>query len=522
MGSTRQPRADVQIGGRMAGLTPAFVARGVTKTYPGVQALRGIDLEGYPGEVLAICGANGAGKSTFVRLLAGQETPTSGEILMGGHDLPIRDPADAERAGVLLMHQEPLIIDDFTVGENVWLYTLRAGRDVRPWSRMRATSDDETRAALARIGLSVMSPNRLARGLAPGQRQMLALSRAVVTPHRILILDETTASTTEAYFESVREMVAEEKRAGTAVVFVSHRMQEVFSLADRIAVFRNGSLVDVLNATSTDEDEITRLMIGEAIKALHRPPGHNRHDGEAFLHVYDVASGSASDISFNVRRGEIVGIYGLVGSGRSSVARAITGQQPMRRGSVTVDGRTVRLHSPGAALRHGLAYVTEDRRKEGFVRDFSNRENLSLVTLPRLARAGVVDARREQGRTHELIKRFQVKGDVDTMTSTLSGGNQQKVSIAKWLEADPDVVVLDEPTKGIDVGARAAVYEIIYDLARRGKSIVIVSSEAEEILLLSHRVLVMRNGRIVGAYDAESSTTEDLIKDALGGEVQRV
>jgi len=166
--------------------------------------------------------------------------------------------------------------------------------------------------------------------------------------------------------------------------------------------------------------------------------------------------------------------------------------------------------------------VTEDRRKEGFVRDFSNRENLSLVTLPRLARAGVVDARREQGRTHELIKRFQVKGDVDTMTSTLSGGNQQKVSIAKWLEADPDVVVLDEPTKGIDVGARAAIYELIYDLARRGKSIVIVSSEAEEILLLSHRVLVMRNGRIVGAYDAESSTTEDLIKDALGGEVQRV
>ncbi len=223
-----------------------------------------------------------------------------------------------------------------------------------------------------------------------------------------------------------------------------------------------------------------------------------------------------------MRRGEIVGIYGLVGSGRSSVARAITGQQPMRRGSVTVDGRTVRLYSPGAALRHGLAYVTEDRRKEGFVRDFSNRENLSLVTLPRLAQAGVVDARREQERTHELIKRFQVKGDVDTMTSTLSGGNQQKVSIAKWLEADPAVVVLDEPTKGIDVGARAAIYELIYDLARRGKSIVIVSSEAEEILLLSHRVLVMRNGRIVGAYDAESSTTEDLIKDALGGEVQRV
>ncbi len=320
MGSTHQPRADVQSAGRMSELTPAFVARGVTKTYPGVQALRGIDLEGYPGEVLAICGANGAGKSTFVRLLAGQETPTSGEIHMDGHDLPIRDPADAERAGVLLMHQEPLIIDDFTVGENVWLYALRSGRDVRPWSRVRTTSDDETRAALAHIGLGAVSPNHLARGLAPGQRQMLALSRAVVTPHRILILDETTASTTEAYFESVREMVAAEKRAGTAVVFVSHRMQEVFSLADRIAVFRNGSLVDVLNATTTNEDEITKLMIGEAIKALHRPPPTTS------------ATGRPSSTSTTSRAARPPASLSVCGAGKSSASTgwSAAGARPWR------------------------------------------------------------------------------------------------------------------------------------------------------------------------------------------------
>ncbi|MCW2898452.1 MAG: putative sugar transporter ATP-binding protein [Streptosporangiaceae bacterium] len=519
MGTVPPSPADAPAPGPAA-REPAFVARGVTKTYPGVQALRGVDLEGYPGEVLAICGANGAGKSTFARLLAGQEAPSAGEIQVTGHGRPIRDPADAERAGVLLMHQEPLVIDHFTVGENVWLHKLRGGRDVRPWSRSRATTDGETRNALAHVGLGSVPPDQPAGGLAPGQRQMLALSRAVVTEHRILILDETTASTTEAYFESVRDMVAEEKRAGTAVVFVSHRMQEVFSLADRIAVFRNGSLVDVLDAKTTDEDEITTLMIGNAVKALRHPPELERADEEPLLRVRDLASGSASGISFDVRRGEILGIYGLVGSGRSSVARAITGQQPMREGAVTAGGRPVRLNSPGAALRHGLAYVTEDRRKEGFVRDFTNEENLSLVTLPRLARAGIISRRRERTRTRDLITKFQVKGGADTMTSTLSGGNQQKVCIAKWLEADPDIVVLDEPTKGIDIGARANIYEIVYDLARQGKSVVVVSSEAEEILLLSHRVLVMRDGAATGEFDAAESTTEDLIRAALGGEVR--
>jgi ABC-type sugar transport system ATPase subunit len=519
MATARKPRPDDRPASDESVREPAFVARGVVKTYPGVQALRDVHLEGYAGEVLAICGANGAGKSTFARLLAGQEPPTAGDIRVAGHDEPIRDPATAERAGVLLMHQEPLVIDDFTVGQNVWLYGLRAGRDVRAWSRPRTTTDAQTRAALEHVGLGEVSPSRLARELAPGQRQMLALSRAVVTPHRILILDETTASTTEAYFEEVVHMVAEEKRAGTAVVFVSHRMQEVFALSDRIAVFRNGELVDVLDATSTDEDEITRLMIGDAVKALHRPPARESVDEAPVLQVADLSSGSAAEISFGVRGGEIVGIYGLVGSGRSSVARAITGQQPRSGGTVTIAGRDVRSDSPGAALRHGLAYVTEDRRKEGFVRDFANRENLSLVTLPRISRGGLINRRREQERGRDLIERFQVKGDLNTMTASLSGGNQQKVSIAKWLEADPDVVVLDEPTKGIDVGARANIYELIYDLARRGKSVVVVSSEAEEILLLSHRVLVMRNGRVVGEYDAETATTEDLIRDALGGEV---
>lgn len=499
---------------------PVFVAQGVTRSYPGVTALAGVDLSGYPGEVLAICGANGAGKSTFARLLAGQEPASSGEIRVAGRQQPIANPADAERAGILLMHQEPLIIDDFTVGENVWLYRLRSGKDIRPWSTRRTSIDDETAQALAKVGLEQLSPRQRAGDLGPGQRQMLALSRAGVTDHKLMILDETTASTTEAYFENVMRMVAAEKKAGTCVVFVSHRMEEVFAIADRIAVLRNGSLVGVLDAQSTNAAELTALMIGTAVKANNRPPARRRTDSaaEAGLEVTNLASGSATDIAFQVGPGEILGIYGLVGSGRSSVARAITGQQAMRAGRVTLHGRPTRSKGPRAALRDGLAYVTEDRRKEGFVRDFDNRENLSLVTLSALSKGGVVNLRRERDRASDLITQFQVKGGAATFTSTLSGGNQQKVCIAKWLAADPDVVVLDEPTKGIDVGARANIYQLIYNLAERGKSVVVVSSEAEEILLLTHRVIVLRNGRDVGEFDSSTASTEDLIKAALGSE----
>ncbi len=499
---------------------PAFVARDVSKSYPGVHALQHVDLEGFPGEVLAICGANGAGKSTFARLLSGQEAPTTGDIRVAGHPGPIRNPADADRAGVLLMHQEPLIVDDFSVGENVWLYQLRAGADVRPWSRQRTSTDQVTRQALAHVGLGSTTPTRAAADLSPGQRQMLALSRAVVTDHRILILDETTASTTEAYFESVVDFVAEERRHGSCVVFVSHRMQEVFDLADRIAVFRNGALVKVLDAKATTPTEVTALMIGDAVKALHRPPVQSAPETPPYVKVRELASGSAHDVTFDVRPGEILGIYGLVGSGRSSVARALTGQQPLEHGEITVGDRSVKLTSPRAALRHGLAYVTEDRRREGFVRDFTNRKNLSLVVLSDLSRGGVLHLGREADRARELVTRFQVKGTPETFTSTLSGGNQQKVCIAKWLAADPDVVVLDEPTKGIDVGARANIYELIYELARRNKTVVVVSSEAEEILLLCHRVLVMRKGAVVDELDPRTATTEDLIKVALGAETE--
>ncbi len=493
----------------------AFRGVDIKKYYPGVKALDGVTLEGYAGEVLAICGANGAGKSTFAKLLAGVDTPTDGEFTVTGYDHPVRNAAEAEQAGVLMMHQEPLIIDDFTVGENVWLYKLREGRDIRPWAQKTDTNDQRTREVLRNVGLGHLRTNQLAGDLGPGQRQMLSLSRAAVTTHKIMILDETTASTSEEHFNDILDLVKREKEAGTCIIFVSHRLNEVFAMADRIAVLRNGKLVDVVTASESDPDAITTLMIGQALKALARPQAVETSDAAPVISVRDLYGGTAEGVSFDVKPGEIVGLYGLVGSGRSSVARSITGQKKAASGTITVHGEEVQLNSPGAALNKRIAYLTEDRRLEGFVKDFDNGQNMSLVVLPRMAKAGVVDAPREKKRVRELIKEFQVKGGPKTYTSTLSGGNQQKVVVAKWLESDPDFVVLDEPTKGIDVGARANIYEIIQAVAARGKGVLVVSSEAEELLSLCHRILVMRNGKIVEEFDPDEADTDDLIRTAL-------
>ena len=494
----------------------AFKAVGVKKHYPGVKALDGVDLEGYAGSVLGVCGANGAGKSTFAKLLAGVQGLTDGEITITGFPHPVRNAAEAEQAGVLMMHQEPLVIDDFTVGENVWLYKLREGRDIRPWAQKVNTNSEETRKVLQGVGLGHLSTRQLARDLGPGQRQMLSLSRAAVTHHKIMILDETTASTSEEHFNDILDLVDREKKAGTSIIFVSHRLNEVFAMCDRIAVLRNGKLIKVLDAAKSNPDEITALMIGQALKALERPAPVQTAPGQVpVLSVRDLYGGTANGVSFDVNPGEILGLYGLVGSGRSSVARSVTGQRPAVSGSIKLHGNEVRLPNPTVAVSKGIAYLTEDRRLEGFVKDFDNGENMSLVVLPRMAKAGVVDAKREKTRIRELIGEYQVKGGTKTYTSTLSGGNQQKVVVAKWLETDPEFVVLDEPTKGIDVGARANIYEIIHSVAARGKGVLVVSSEAEELLSLCHRILVMRNGQIVEEFDPEHADTDDLIRTAL-------
>lgn len=497
--------------------TVAFEVTEASKSYPGVTALDRVSLTGYAGEVLAICGANGAGKSTLARLLAGQEQPSSGSVRVAGYDQRIDGPAAAADAGILLMHQEPMVIDDFTIGENVWLKDISSAGRVRPWGTVSPRRKAKaTRAALDSVGLIGVSAERPARELGPGLRQMLALSRTQVTPHKVLLLDETTASTTEEHFKDVLDLVQRERESGVSVIFVSHRMPEVFAMADRIAVLRNGQLVDVVRTADTTPDEVMTLMIGEAVSALQSPPPITTTE-QPVLEVEGLSSGSADDVSFSVQPGEVLGIYGLVGSGRSSIVRSISGNQSRDSGTVRLRGRVIRPRSPRDAVRAGIAYLTEDRRREGFVKDFTNGENMTLATPGKFSRFGILDVRKERRRIGELIREFQVKGGPNTFTRTLSGGNQQKVIIAKWMETSPDVVLLDEPTKGIDVGARLNIYQIIRALADEGKGVVVVTSEAEEALMLCNRILILKEGRFVGEYHPETSTTDDLIRASLGG-----
>lgn len=495
----------------------AFSLNQVSKSYPGVQALKSVSLTGYTGEVLAICGANGAGKSTMAKILAGQEQATTGSVSVTGYDSEIRSPSDAEEAGILLMHQEPLIVEDFTVEENVWLSQLNSAGRSKPWNLVPRVSKGQTVQALSAVGLEGVHPQRLAHELGPGLRQMLALSRTQVNAHRILLLDETTASTTENHFKDVLALVDRERAAGVSIIFVSHRMDEVFAMADRIAVLRNGELIDLVKTAETTPEEVLTLMIGDAVQAMDAPAPVSEA-AEEMLEVEGLTSGAATDISFTIRAGEVLGIYGLVGSGRSSIARSISGNQTRDSGSVKVRGIPVTAKSPGEAARHKIAYLTEDRRREGFVPDFTNGMNMTLAVPGRFSRFGVINMRKERARVKQLINQFQVKGGADTLTRTLSGGNQQKVIIAKWLETNPDVILLDEPTKGIDVGARLNIYQIIRTLAASGKSILVITSEAEEALMLCNRVLTLKEGRIVGEFTPATSTTDDLIRASLGGE----
>ena len=502
----------------IAALRVAFDVVGLGKSYPGVTALNNVTLSGFQGEVLAICGANGAGKSTLARLLAGQEIPTSGRIDVAGYKSSITGPAAAEAAGILLMHQEPLVIDSFTVEENVWLKQLSSSDGVKPWNVIKGNKAEATRAALDAVGLVNLDPHTPTDSLGPGPRQMLALSRTQVNHHRVLLLDETTASTTEEHFRDVLELVNHERADGVCVVFVSHRMPEVFAMADRIAVLRNGELIDIVRTSETTPDEIMTLMIGEAVGLLEPidtiPAAHQSF----ILEVEGLSSGSATDVNLTVAAGEVLGVYGLVGSGRSSVARSISGHQPRSTGRVKLKGVEVTPNSPGDALSLGIAYLTEDRRKEGFVPAFTNAENLTLSTLRQSARWGVMNRKAERARALQLIEEYQVKGGADTFTRNLSGGNQQKVAIAKWLAAAPVLMILDEPTKGIDVGARQNIYEIIRAHASSGNGVLVVTSEAEEALKLCTRVLIMRDGRVVNEFFPGSATTDDLIRASLGGD----
>ena len=494
---------------------PFLELRGIVKRFPGVLALNGVSLDVRSGEVHALLGENGAGKSTLIKTIAGVYRPDAGEIRVDDRIASIRNPHDAQALGISTIFQEFTLAPDMTVAENVFL-----GREplrVRALSIIdRKQLIRQTRDVLASLDLSI-DPEATVRHLGVAQHQMIEIAKALSLDARLIIMDEPTATLTSHEIDRLFEAIGRLKARGVAVVYVSHRLDEVKAICDRATILRDGAYVATVPVASTTVDEMIRLMVGRDLK--DKFPKTAFDPGEEVLRVDQLTrAGVLQGVSFSVRRGEIVGIAGLVGSKRTETARAIFGADPMDSGRIFLRGKPVKVRTPADAIANRVALVPEDRKRQGIFAVLSVRENIVLSALRLFSRNGILDRRRETRRAQELVSALRVSTpDVEKRVLDLSGGNQQKVVIAKWLNTDAEVFLFDEPTRGIDVGGKIEVYRLMGDLLARGAAIVMISSELPEILGMSDRILVMRDGRICGEFDRADATEENILNCALRG-----
>ncbi len=496
------------------GAAPLLAARGITKRYPGVLALDGVDLELRAGEVVAVVGENGAGKSTLMKVLAGVTTPDDGELLLDGAPVTIDSTRRAAELGVVLIHQELCLADNLTVGANVHL-----GREPRRRGLIdEGAIERRTREVLDRIGAD-FAPDTPVASLAIGQQQSVEIAKALAQDARVLILDEPTSSLSLAESEHLFRVLDGLRAKGTSIVYISHRLGEVKRLADRVVVLRDGRNAGALARDEVEHDAMVRLMVGRDVAIQ---PQISRATDEVVLRVDGVVTEAWPDarVSFEVRRGELVGLAGLVGAGRTELLRTLFGVDRPLAGEVTVEGRRLDPRHPREAIAAGVGFVPEDRKRHGLFLEMDVRENLGVASLAEHARLGLVDDAREEALAAEMIDALSIRtSGPDQLGGLLSGGNQQKVVLGKWLATRPRLLLLDEPTRGIDVGARQEIYALLRRLAADGLAIVFASSEMEEVLTLSDRVLVLHAGRVAGALGRDALTEEAVMRlaTASGG-----
>ncbi|MBM3876286.1 MAG: sugar ABC transporter ATP-binding protein [Verrucomicrobia bacterium] len=492
---------------------PLLEARSLTKSFPGVRALKGVSLSVQRGEVLAVIGENGAGKSTLMKILAGVQTADSGEILLDGQPAAIRSVHDALSRGIALIHQELNLADNLDVAANIFLgrEPLRFG--LLDHARMRR----EARKFLDAVGLDT-SPDALVGSLAIGQQQLVEIAKALSTNARVLIMDEPTSSLSSREAENLFKVIGDLRARGVSIVYISHRLGEVNALADRVTVLRDGENAGELARDQVGHAAMVKLMVGRDLSQFY---AHEPHPpGDAALEVLRVRTPAhpAHEVSLAVRAGEIVGMAGLVGAGRTELLLALFGATPALDGIIRVAGREVSPRSPLEAIEAGLALVPEDRKRQGVILQMAVRENISLVSVRHDQRGGFLDRRREAELSREMIGALRIKTPTDLQVAQfLSGGNQQKVVLAKWLAVQPRVLLLDEPTRGIDVGAKQEIYKLMEELARKGVAVLFVSSEMEEVLGMSDRVIVMHEGRLAGELPRAAATEEAVMQLATGG-----
>jgi ABC-type sugar transport system ATPase subunit/ribose/xylose/arabinose/galactoside ABC-type transport system permease subunit len=494
--------------------TPLAHLEGITKTFPGVRALGGVDLEVRPGEVHALVGENGAGKSTLMRILAGGEQPDEGSITWKGERAAFAGPGDALRAGISMIHQELSLIANLSVAENVFLghERLRHARLV-DWGRMNAEAEE----LLSSVGVSGgLSADTHAGRLPVAGRQMVEVAKALSWDVSLLIMDEPTASLGGTEVRALFDVISRLRERGVSVLYVSHRLEEILEIADRITVLRDGQVVRTLEASEASEELLIRLMVG---RDLEEPTRGEGSPGEPILSVRGLrVPPKVEGFDLDVRAGEIVALWGLMGSGRSTVARALAGLVPAADGTVTVQGTPMPLSDPVGAVRSGVVYLTENRKEEGLVLDFSIRENAALASLPQRSAGGFVRADDEKRQVGALMEELDVRAaSMETPVRTLSGGNQQKVVMARALLAGPRTLIVDEPTRGVDVGSKAEIHRLLRRVADDGNAVVVVSSELPEVLAVADRVVVVREGAVAADVPAEEAVEDELLSAATPG-----
>lgn len=483
----------------------------ITKKFPGVLALNKVDLELYHGEVLALLGENGAGKSTLIKILSGAYYPDEGEILIEGQKQQYKTPREANDKGVSIIYQELNYLNDLTVAENIYLNRWPLGRGKKiDWKKLNQDAKD----ILDKLEVDI-STTSLMKDLSVAEKQLTEIAKALSQDMKILVMDEPTSALAEKEAEKLMKLVDRLRKEGKGIIFISHRLDELFLIADRVQVMRDGERVGVVKTSEAKRDDLIQLMVGRKLNATYAKRDIEKK--QTILDVKGVSTDYLNDISFHVKSGEILGIFGLMGAGRSELAQCIFGTHRMKSGEVQVDGKSVYIRKPADAIKNGIAYVTAERKKDGLVLIQSIKENIMTASIDRYSTPLKINKKKEKEFALEWKKKLSIKApDINTEVGGLSGGNQQKVVLAKWLVTEPKVLILNEPTRGIDVGAKTEIYNLMEDFCEAGLGVIMISSELPEILQLADRVIVMCEGKLTGEFTYEEMNQEKLMHGAIG------
>ncbi len=486
---------------------------GIEKSFPGVHALADCQFDLYPGEVHALVGENGAGKSTLMKVLAGVYSKDAGQVFVKGRKVDIPNPRAAQDLGISMIHQELNLMPHLTVAQNIFIG--REPRSALNFFLNEKAINLQTQDLLETLHLK-LNPRARVSSLTVAKQQMVEIAKALSLNAEVLIMDEPTAALTQAEIQELFRIIRQMRAKGVGIVYISHRLEELKQISDRITVMRDGRYIDTVPTPDASIDQIISMMVGRTIYEASPEIPDNGHS-DVMLEVRNLNRGRVlQGINFSVKRGEIVGFAGLMGAGRTEVARAIFGADPIDSGEIYVAGKRVHIKSPSDAVRHGIGYLSEDRKRYGLTLGMDVEANIVLASFYRfLNRLGFVDRVRTRATAEQLVQTLSIKTpSLQQKAKNLSGGNQQKLVIAKWLTADTTVLIFDEPTRGIDVGAKSEIYKLLNELARQGKSIIMISSELPEILRMSHRIIVMCEGRITGELDAADATQEKIMQFA--------